>query len=162
MTQIVFQLDTITIGLWTIEEPCPSDSSPCCDYISDLLYINYAHSNQLWSPHVSMYMFILIFTGDEVYLMNEDERYEYVLNTSGSIWKGTYNNFFGGPWQFDQVSSRVSSFKFLPLATSKKHHLLPWFSVLSITCSLSPELHSLPSLPTHLSLLLNLVLITFL
>ena len=84
-----------------------------------------------------MCMFILIFTGDDVYLMNEDERNEYVLNTSGSIWRGTYNNFFGGPWQFDQVSSRVSSFKFLSLATSKKHHFLSRFSV-------PPIMHMLP------------------
>ena len=32
----VFQLDTITIGLRTIEESRPSDSSPCCDYACDL------------------------------------------------------------------------------------------------------------------------------
>ena len=41
----VFQLDTI--GLRTMEESRPSDSSPCCDYACDLSYINYAHSNQL-------------------------------------------------------------------------------------------------------------------
>ena len=47
----VFQLDTITISLRTMEESRPSDSSPCCDYACDyacdLSYINYAHSNQL-------------------------------------------------------------------------------------------------------------------
>ena len=32
------QLDTI--GLWTMEESRPSDSSPCCDYACDLSYIN--------------------------------------------------------------------------------------------------------------------------
>ena len=41
----VFKLDTI--GLRTMEESRPSDSSPCCDYACDLSYINYAHSNQL-------------------------------------------------------------------------------------------------------------------
>ena len=41
----VFLLDTI--GLRTMEESRPSDSSPCCDYACDLSYINYAHSNQL-------------------------------------------------------------------------------------------------------------------
>ena len=51
---------------------------------------------------------ILVFAEDEVYLTNEDERSEYVLNTSGSIWRGTYNNFFAGSWQFDQVSLRNS------------------------------------------------------
>ena len=34
----VFQLDTI--GLRTMEESRPSDSSPCCDYACDLSYIN--------------------------------------------------------------------------------------------------------------------------
>ena len=33
----VFQLDTI--GLQTMEESRPSDSSPCCDYACDLSYI---------------------------------------------------------------------------------------------------------------------------
>ena len=33
----VFQLDTI--GLRTMEESRPSDSSPCCDYACDLSYV---------------------------------------------------------------------------------------------------------------------------
>ena len=64
------------------------------------------------STHLCIYISVhvfMIFTEDEVYLTNEDECSEYVLNTSGSIWRGTYNNFFAGNWQFDQVSLRDST-----------------------------------------------------
>lgn len=41
---------------------------------------------------------------DAVYISNEDEREEYVLNDHGRIWVGSERNFSGIPWNFGQVS----------------------------------------------------------
>ena len=78
------------------------------DFVWYLRIIHVGRSTQL-CIYISAHVLILIFTEDEVYLTNEDERSEYVLNTLGSIWRGTYNNFFAGNWQFDQVSLRDST-----------------------------------------------------
>ncbi|CAH1780198.1 unnamed protein product [Owenia fusiformis] len=39
---------------------------------------------------------------DQVYLGNEDERQEYVMNETGAIWCGSQHNFGGRPWNFGQ------------------------------------------------------------
>ena len=56
----VFQLDTITIGLWTIEESHPSDSSPCCDYACDLSCIKMCTSLKICSYHFYLFHIHLI------------------------------------------------------------------------------------------------------
>ena len=40
---------------------------------------------------------------DHVYLENEDDRREYVLNGSGRIWSGTSRSPFARKWEFEQV-----------------------------------------------------------
>lgn len=39
---------------------------------------------------------------DSVYMENEDERNEYILNETGKIWCGTFKNPTGKHWIFDQ------------------------------------------------------------
>lgn len=48
---------------------------------------------------------------DTVALKTEAEREEYILNESGTIWAGAYNDMFTWPWnfaQFDKVSIEVA------------------------------------------------------
>ena len=40
---------------------------------------------------------------DDVYLEDEEERKEYVLNGSGRIWSGTSKSPFARKWAFEQV-----------------------------------------------------------
>jgi len=43
---------------------------------------------------------------DEVFLANEAQRQEYVLNQEGVIYWGTENAVLAQPWDFSQVSKR--------------------------------------------------------
>lgn len=40
---------------------------------------------------------------DDVYLEDEEDRREYVLNGSGRIWSGTSRSPFARKWEFEQV-----------------------------------------------------------
>ncbi len=44
-----------------------------------------------------------VFLDDDVYMEDEDEKFEYVLNETGRIWQGTARNKHGEPWNFGQV-----------------------------------------------------------
>ncbi|MCL4137814.1 UNVERIFIED_CONTAM: hypothetical protein GTU68_050949, partial [Idotea baltica] len=44
---------------------------------------------------------------DSVYLDDEDERQEYVLSSSGLIWRGTHSRLRPCPWQFGQFEKDV-------------------------------------------------------
>ena len=54
-------------------------------------------------------------TDDTVYLSEEAEREEYIMNESGVIWAGAHDNMFNWPWNFAQVC---------------KHLLYTWHTVL--------------------------------
>lgn len=43
-------------------------------------------------------------TEDAVFLPKQSEREEYILNESGTIWAGAYDNMFTWPWNFAQVT----------------------------------------------------------
>lgn len=43
---------------------------------------------------------------DEVFLANEAQRQEYILNQEGIIYQGTENAILAQPWEFSQVSKR--------------------------------------------------------
>ncbi|XP_047014934.2 coagulation factor XIII A chain [Ictalurus punctatus] len=44
---------------------------------------------------------------DQVYLKNEEERQEYVLNDVGMIFNGDYNNIGSRPWNYGQFQSGI-------------------------------------------------------
>lgn len=44
---------------------------------------------------------------DDVYLEEEEDRKEYVLNGSGRIWGGTSKSPFARKWEFEQVCLRL-------------------------------------------------------
>ena len=46
---------------------------------------------------------ITFITDDDVYMEEEKERKEYVMNETGRIWMGTAKNYEGLPWVFGQV-----------------------------------------------------------
>lgn len=46
---------------------------------------------------------------DEVFLANEAQRQEYILNQDGVIYWGTENAVLAQPWDFSQVSKRSSA-----------------------------------------------------
>ena len=43
-------------------------------------------------------------TEDSVFMSNEAEREEYVLNERGRLYKGSANNIYSSAWNFGQVS----------------------------------------------------------
>lgn len=50
---------------------------------------------------------------DAVYMENEEERQEYILNETGKIWCGTFKNPKGKHWifgQFDEISLPTAVF----------------------------------------------------
>ena len=56
-------------------------------------------------------------TDDTVYLSEETEREEYIMNESGVIWAGAHDNMFNWPWNFAQVCKHL-------LHTSYIHDIL--------------------------------------
>ena len=46
---------------------------------------------------------------DTVYLPEEADREEYIMNASGIIWAGAHNDMFTWPWNFAQVSPTINS-----------------------------------------------------
>uniref|UniRef100_A0A8D0F6W4 Transglutaminase-like domain-containing protein n=1 Tax=Strix occidentalis caurina TaxID=311401 RepID=A0A8D0F6W4_STROC len=52
--------------------------------------------------------FLIVQTDDEVFLANEAQRQEYILNQEGVIYWGTENAVLAQPWDFSQVSKRSS------------------------------------------------------
>jgi len=44
---------------------------------------------------------------DAVYMQNEEEREEYVMNDTGKVWVGTHRNARGRPWVFGQFDDSV-------------------------------------------------------
>ena len=51
-----------------------------------------------------MLMLLLQSIEDAVYMAEDDQRKEYVLNDHGRIWVGSSRSFSGIPWNFGQVS----------------------------------------------------------
>ena len=49
---------------------------------------------------------LYMLTDDSVYMSNDSEREEYVMNETGLIWAGTTNSKFTWPWNFAQVSQK--------------------------------------------------------
>uniref|UniRef100_A0A8C5U6I6 Erythrocyte membrane protein band 4.2 n=1 Tax=Malurus cyaneus samueli TaxID=2593467 RepID=A0A8C5U6I6_9PASS len=50
--------------------------------------------------------FLIVQTDDEVFLANEAQRQEYILNQDGVIYQGNENAVLAQPWDFSQVSKR--------------------------------------------------------
>ena len=50
----------------------------------------------------------LVLTDDSVWMSDEAEREEYVLNETGLIWAGTSWDKFTWHWNFAQVSNEMS------------------------------------------------------
>ena len=48
-------------------------------------------------------LFLAYLADDDVYLEDEEERKEYVLNGNGKIWAGTIRSPFARKWEFEQV-----------------------------------------------------------
>ena len=46
---------------------------------------------------------MLIYADDLVYMANEEEREEYVLDDTGGIWVGANVSNYRRPWNFGQV-----------------------------------------------------------
>ena len=63
-----------------------------------------SHSPSLFLHLRPHYCFHLC-TDDAVFLPNEADREEYIMNESGIIWAGAHNDMFTWPWNFAQVSS---------------------------------------------------------
>lgn len=61
------------------------------------------------APGTSNAFFLMLFSSkldDEVFLANEAQRQEYILNQEGVIYWGTENAILAQPWDFSQVSKR--------------------------------------------------------
>lgn len=68
--------------------------------------------------------FLMLFSSnldDEVFLANEAQRQEYILNQDGIIYQGTENAILAQPWDFSQVSKR-SNMCSLPTTSRGKVH----------------------------------------
>lgn len=60
---------------------------------------------------MQVHLFLMFFSSnldDEVFLANEAQRQEYILNQDGVIYWGTENAVLAQPWDFSQVSKRSS------------------------------------------------------
>ncbi|XP_002937793.3 protein-glutamine gamma-glutamyltransferase 4 [Xenopus tropicalis] len=65
--------------------------STACFYSTDHIYL-------LYNPWCE---------DDDVYMPNEDERQEYVINNTGYIFRGSYKNIKAKPWNFGQFEDNV-------------------------------------------------------
>lgn len=54
---------------------------------------------------------------DEVYMENDEEKQEYVMNEVGRIWQGTSRSYAPQSWNFGQVSLMQYSFSFDHIAS---------------------------------------------
>lgn len=63
------------------------------------------------APETSNAFFLMLFFSnldDEVFLPNEAQRQEYILNQDGIIYQGTENAILAQPWDFSQVRKKSS------------------------------------------------------
>ena len=51
-----------------------------------------------------MLVLLCVHSDDAVYMPDEADREEFVMNESGIIWAGAHNDMFTWPWNFAQVS----------------------------------------------------------
>uniref|UniRef100_A0A8C5U6N6 Erythrocyte membrane protein band 4.2 n=1 Tax=Malurus cyaneus samueli TaxID=2593467 RepID=A0A8C5U6N6_9PASS len=99
--------------------------------------------------------FILLFNpwcqDDEVFLANEAQRQEYILNQDGVIYQGNENAVLAQPWDFSQVSKR-SNRSALSYSHQQRKGSSIHFPVLFQTAGLVPFLTVLaPKKALHLS-----------
>lgn len=62
---------------------------------------------------------LILLVDDDVYMADEDERQEYVLNDSGIIFQGVENDIEEEAWNYGQVNSTTSSRTFKMRVVSK-------------------------------------------
>ncbi|XP_038014655.1 protein 4.2 isoform X2 [Motacilla alba alba] len=60
--------------------------------------------------------FLIVQTDDEVFLANEAQRQEYILNQDGIIYQGTENAILAQPWDFSQFEEDMVDICFILLA----------------------------------------------
>ncbi|CAH0557746.1 unnamed protein product [Brassicogethes aeneus] len=83
----------VQVGIWkcTVQSSIAGMPDPKLEFnCPDDIYVLF----NPWCPH------------DGVYMANEKERKEYILNENGKIWCGTFKNPTGKPWifgQFDEI-----------------------------------------------------------
>lgn len=59
-----------------------------------------------YRSHVRLICSFLL-TGDAVYMRSEMKRQEYVLTQHGQIYRGTYKQIKGTPWNYGQVPNTM-------------------------------------------------------
>ncbi|NXT02178.1 EPB42 protein, partial [Jacana jacana] len=100
---------------WTISVNTPANA-PIGNYTL-LLHASKAHS--------LLGNFTLLFNpwcqDDEVFLANEAERQEYILNQEGIIYWGTENAVLAQPWDFSQFEKHILDICFLLLDVGEHH-----------------------------------------
>ncbi|XP_066055349.1 protein 4.2-like isoform X3 [Chamaea fasciata] len=60
--------------------------------------------------------FLIVQTDDDVFLANEVQRQEYILNQDGIIYQGTENAILAQPWDFNQFEENMVDICFILLA----------------------------------------------
>lgn len=93
-------------------------------------------------------LFLMLFSSnldDEVFLANEAQRQEYILNQDGVIYWGTENAVLAQPWDFSQVSKRSSTSALSYTHQQRKDayllcvcHSFPYCGFNERTCTLHP------------------------
>ena len=53
-------------------------------------------------------LLVTLLLGDSVYMAKEKHREEYIMNESGLIYAGTYDDMFTWPWNFAQVQHSLT------------------------------------------------------
>ncbi|XP_050763223.1 protein 4.2-like isoform X2 [Gymnogyps californianus] len=65
--------------------------------------------------------FLVVQTDDEVFLANEAQRQEYILNQEGVIYWGTENAVLAQPWDFSQFEEDIVDICFTLLDVGERH-----------------------------------------
>ncbi|XP_030358522.1 erythrocyte membrane protein band 4.2-like isoform X4 [Strigops habroptila] len=65
--------------------------------------------------------FLIVQTDDEVFLANEAQRQEYILNQDGVIYWGTENAVLAQPWDFSQFEEDIVDICFTLLDVGERH-----------------------------------------
>ncbi|KAM6194762.1 protein 4.2-like isoform 2-T2 [Sarcoramphus papa] len=65
--------------------------------------------------------FLIVQTDDEVFLANEAQRQEYILNQEGVIYWGTENAVLAQPWDFSQFEEDIVDICFTLLDVGERH-----------------------------------------
>ena len=67
--------------------------------------IQYTHLFPIYSFISSIISSSFPTPDDDVFIADEMEREEFVINSSGQMWVGSHDNNSPTPWEYDQVSS---------------------------------------------------------